>query len=263
MGARAEARLLLEAATGASRSALLAGAAEPVPDEGRARYRGLLARRAAREPMAYILGRQEFWSREFAVGPGVLVPRADTETVIEAAVAAFPDPARPLRLLDVGVGSGCLVLTLLARYPHAVAVATDLAAAALSCASNNAEALQVSDRVLLVRTDLVRGVRGPFDLVVSNPPYIPAAELARLEPEVGQWEPRGALDGGPDGLEVYRRLLPEIPGLLREGGMALIEIGRDQDRAIADIALAAGLASTPHRDLAGIVRCLELGRQER
>ena len=262
-GARAEARLLLEAATGTSRTALLVGAADTVSDECRARYCRLLARRVAREPMAYVLGRKEFRSRDFAVGTGVLVPRADTETLIEAAEKAFPDPARPLRLLDVGVGSGCLVLTLLARYPHALAVATDLSAAALGCARRNAAAMQAADRLLLVRTDVVRGVGGPFDLVVSNPPYIPTAEIERLEPEVRQWEPRGALDGGHDGLAVFRTLLPQLPGLLASGGMAIVEIGKGQDPAIAVIARAVGLAAMPHRDLAGIVRCLELAPRER
>ena len=122
--------------------------------------------------MAYILGRQEFWSREFAVGPGVLVPRADTETLIEAAVAAFPDPARPLRLLDVGVGSGCLVLTLLARFAHARGVATDLSAAALAAPPQRLQP-RADGPAALVRTIWARGVAAPFDLVVSNPPYIP------------------------------------------------------------------------------------------
>ena len=257
-GARAEARLLLEAATGMNRTALLTGTVHYVREMERVRYQELLARRAAREPMAYVLGRQEFWSRLFAVGPGVLVPRADTETLIEAAISAFPDPVRPLRLLDVGVGSGCLAITLLAQYPNARAVATDLSTAALACARSNAVALTVADRLLLVRADLVSGVGGPFDLVIANPPYIPTAEIKSLQLEVRQWEPRGALDGGPDGLAAYRRLLPRLGGLLAPGGISIVELGEGQDAAVAALAEDVGLAATPHRDLAGIVRCLEL-----
>jgi release factor glutamine methyltransferase len=152
---------------------------------------------------------------------------------------------------------------LLAHYPLALAVATDLSAAALGYARRNAAAMQAADRILLVRTDLMRGVGGPFDLIVSNPPYIPTAEIERLEPEVRQWEPRGALDGGHDGLAVYLTLLPQLPALLASGGTAIVEIGQGQDPAVAAIARAVGLTPMPHRDLCGIVRCLELAPRDR
>lgn len=259
---RFEARLLLEHATGLARERLIAEPAARVPDAKMAAYRGLVARRAAREPMAYILGRAEFWSLAYAVAPGVLVPRPETETLIEAALRAFPDRARPLRVLDIGVGSGCLLLTLLHLFPSARGVGTDTSAAALACARLNAERLGVAARALLVATPWAAGVAGPFDLVVANPPYIPTAEIAGLAPEVARFEPRAALDGGPDGLAAYHAILPDLPRLLAPGGAALLEIGRGQHEALIPLAEAQGFAVATHADLAGIVRCLEFRRPQ-
>ena len=223
-------------------------------------FRELVTRRVAREPMAYVLGRAEFWSLEFVVGPGVLVPRPDSETLIEAAVAAFPDTGRQLRVLDIGVGSGCLLLTLLHLFPAAYGVGTDLSEAALACTRLNAERLGVADRLRLERTSWAEGVAGPFDLVVSNPPYIRTAEIAGLQPEVARFEPWAALDGGPDGLAAYRAILAELPRLLADDGRALLEIGHDQQPAVEALAAAAGFAVTTHLDLAAVPRCLELDR---
>ncbi|MEK0082011.1 peptide chain release factor N(5)-glutamine methyltransferase [Benzoatithermus flavus] len=257
---RFEARLLLEAATGRSRARLVTEPAEPVPVHETQAFRALLARRATREPMAYILGRAEFWSLPFAVGPGVLVPRADTETLIEAALAAFPDRGRPLRLLDIGVGSGCLLLTLLHLFPNARGLGTDTSETALACTRRNAERLGVDSRLELVETAWAEGVSGPFDLVVSNPPYIPTAEIAGLEPEVSLFEPRAALNGGADGLDAYRAILPDLPRLLAPEGTALLEIGKDQEKVLIPMAEALGFAVTTRCDLADIVRCLRLLR---
>lgn len=257
---RFEARLLLEAATSRSRARLVAEPGEPVPVQEAQAFRALLGRRAAREPMAYVLGRAEFWSLPFAVGPGVLVPRADTETLIEAALAAFPERGRPLRLLDIGVGSGCLVLTLLHLFPNARAIGTDTSGAALACARLNAERLGVEPRLDLVETPWAEGIAGPFDLVVSNPPYIPSTEIAGLAPEVSLYEPRPALDGGPDGLDAYRAILADLPRLLAADGVALLEIGKGQDEALVPMAEARGFVVTRRRDLAGTVRCLGLAR---
>lgn len=255
---RSEARLLLESATGLTRAAQVAAPDAAVAATAARAYRALVARRAEREPMGYVRGRAEFWSLEFLVEPGVLVPRADTETLIEAATALFPDRARPLRLLDVGVGSGCLLLTLLHLYPAARGVGTDASPAALALSARNAARLGVAERLALAPTNWAEDVPGPFDLVVSNPPYIPTAEIDHLQPEVSRHEPRAALDGGPDGLDAYRAILPDLPRLLAPGGAALLEIGRGQERALAPLASRAGFAVATRRDLAGVNRCLEL-----
>ncbi len=257
---RAEARLLLETAAGLSRTAQATTPAAPVAAPRARDYRALLARRAAREPMAYLRGRAEFWSLGFLVEPGVLVPRADTETLIEAATRAFPDRTRPLRVLDLGVGSGCLLLTLLHLYPAASGTGTDTSGVALALARRNAARLGVAERLHLVAANWAEGVPGSFDLVVSNPPYIATAEIGRLQPEVSRFEPRAALDGGPDGLDAYRAILPDLPRLLGRaaGGVALLEIGQGQEAALRPLAAAEGLAAALHRDLAGINRCLEL-----
>jgi release factor glutamine methyltransferase len=257
---RAEARLLLEATTGRSRAHLMAAPAEPVPATEAQDFRTLIGRRAAREPMAYILGRAEFWSLTFTVGSGILVPRPDTETLVEAALRAFPDRTRPLRLLDIGVGSGCLLLTLLHLFPNARGIGTDVSETALACTRRNAEQLGVGQRLELRETAWAQGVDGPFDLVVSNPPYIPADEIAGLHPEVARFEPRGALDGGVDGLDAYRAILADLPRLLAPEGTALLEIGKGQDGPLAPMIRAAGFTLTTHADLASIIRCLELRR---
>lgn len=257
---RFEARLLLEAATGRPRASLLAMGAQPLPAGQAGEFRALVARRREREPMAYILGRAEFWSLSFVVGPGVLVPRGDSETLIEAAQAAFPDPTQPLRLLDIGVGSGCLLMTLLHLYPSAHGVGTDLGAAALDCARLNAQRLGVEHRVQLVQTPWADGIDGPFDLVVSNPPYIASDEIDGLQPEVARFEPRLALDGGPDGLDGYRAILAELPCLLANGGTALLELGQGQLAAVVALAATAGFAAAARHDLAGVPRCLRLTR---
>jgi release factor glutamine methyltransferase len=255
---RFEARLLLEAATGRPRARLVSEPGEIVPVQEAQAFRALLGRRAAREPMAYVLGRAEFWSLSFVVGPGILVPRADTETLIEAALAAFSDRGRPLRLLDIGVGSGCLALTLLHLFPNARGLGTDTSVTALACTRRNAERLGVEPRLELARTPWATGVSGPFDLVVSNPPYIPSAEILGLEPEVSLYEPSTALDGGPDGLDAYRAILSDLPRLLAPDGLALLEIGKGQEKVLVPMAERLDFSVTTRADLAGIVRCLVL-----
>lgn len=256
--AGAEARLLLEAATGLARTVLATEPAMPVDAPAADAYRAFLRRRAAREPMAYLLERVEFWSLDLAIEPGVLVPRADTETLIEAARRAFPDRNVPLRVLDIGVGSGCLLLTLLHLYPQARGVGTDTSPTALALTRRNAERLGVAGRMELATTRWAEGVAGAFDLVVANPPYIPTGEIDGLEPEVSRFEPRTALDGGPDGLDAYRAILPELRRLLVADGVALVEIGRGQEAELVPMAVGLGFSVLLHRDLAGIVRCLEL-----
>lgn len=260
---RFEARLLLEAASGRSRGEIVAHGSALLSQPEVDRLGLMVARRRQREPMAYILGRVEFWSLDFAVQPGVLVPRADSETMIEAVVTAFPDVKQPLRLLDMGVGSGCLIVTLLHLFPTAHGVGTDLDETALGCTRHNAERQGVAARLRLRRASWAAGEAGPFDLVVSNPPYIRSSTIAELQPEVAQFEPRAALDGGPDGLDAYRAILADLPRLLAGDGRAFLEIGHDQQEAVTALAVAAGFAVIVHRDLAGLARCLELGRARR
>ena len=254
---RAEARLLLEAATGMARSRLLAHPEQPVAASDAARFQGWIARRGAREPAAYILGRSEFWSLSFRVGPGVLVPRADSETMIEAVTRAFPDRTASLRVLDLGVGSGCLLLSVLHHFVNARGLGVDASERALAYARANAEALGLDARAELCLADFREGVAGTYDIVLSNPPYIPSAEIATLDPEVAGHEPREALDGGPDGLDAYRTILSALPDLLAPEGAVFLEVGAGQAAEVAVLA-AAAWDFRLHHDLAGIARCLEL-----
>lgn len=261
---RFEARLLLARASGLSVEQLVARGAEAAPAPVVSSLRDLTARRVRREPMAHILGEREFWGLPFKVSPAVLVPRPDSETVIEAALSLMPVRTRPWRLLDLGVGSGCLLLTLLREYPAATGVGLDMSGAALAVARDNAETLGVADRVQLVLGDWrcpgwERELGGPFDLVVSNPPYIEASTIDGLMPEVARYEPREALDGGPDGLVAYRKIAAAAPALIASGGRLLVEAGEGQAIEISKIFKEAGLAvGVPWKDLAGIDRVVPI-----
>jgi len=208
--------------------------------------------------MAYILGEREFWSLPLFVGPGVLVPRPETETLVEAALEAFPDRRVPLGILDLGTGSGCLLLALLREYPNASGVGVDRSAEALAHATLNARRHGLADRAHLVHGDWGRGLAGPFELIVANPPYVASGELTELAPEVARYEPRAALDGGADGLDAYRAILPDLPRLLAPAGVACLEIGAGQATALAALAEVAGFRVAVRPDLAGIPRCLVL-----
>lgn len=259
--ARAEARLLLGRVTGRTRERLLAEPEAAVPEPEAARFAALLVEREARAPMAYLLGEREFWSLPLVVRPGVLIPRPETETLVEAALEAFPERAAALRLLDLGTGSGCLLVALLHEYPAAIGVGVDRSAEALAVAAANLDRHGLAGRALLLRGDWGRALEGRFDLIVANPPYVARGELAGLEPEVARHEPRLALDGGPDGLEAYRALLPDVARLLAPAGVACLEIGRGQEGPLAALAAEHGLATSHRADLAGIVRCLLLRRR--
>lgn len=258
--ARAEARLLLCRVTGWSRERLLTEPEAAVPEPEAARFRAVVAEREARVPMAYLSGEREFWSLSLLVCPGVLIPRPETETLVEAALEAFPERARPLRLLDLGTGSGCLLVALLHEYRAAIGVGVDRSPDALAVAAANLARHGLGARALLLRGDWGRALEGPFDLIVANPPYVARSELAGLEPEVARHEPQIALDGGPDGLEAYRALVPDVARLLAPAGVACLEIGRGQADPVAALAAEHGLAVNRLADLAGIVRCLVLRR---
>jgi release factor glutamine methyltransferase len=255
--ARSEAWLLLAAATGRSRAELIAGAAPPMSPVEEERLEALAARRLAREPMAYILGTREFWSLPLQVTPAVLVPRPESETVVEAALAEIADRAAPLRILDLGTGSGCLLLALLSELPQASGLGVDRSAAALAIAGTNAERLGLAERAAFREGDWGRGLEDRFDLIVSNPPYVARTDRESLAPEVRAFEPEGALFAGPDGLSAYHALAPDCARLLADDGVVLLEIGQGQGVSVAGIMRQHGLALVASRpDLAGIERCL-------
>lgn len=257
---RFEARLLLSHATGLTIEQLISRGPDAAPVAAAATLRELTARRVRREPMAYILGEREFWGLPFKVSPAVLIPRPDSETVIETVLDLLPDRSRKLRILDLGLGSGCLLLTLLREYPQASGVGIDASEAALAIAQANAEALGVAQRARLStgdwrQTGWTDQLEGPFDLLVSNPPYIESAAVEGLMPEVATHEPRLALDGGADGLAAYRIIAAAAPVLVVPGGWAIVELGEGQAPEVASLFASAGLAPRPPRkDLGGIER---------
>lgn len=254
---RRDARLLLADALGVGQGALLTADDRPIDARAAARFAAHVARRAAREPVSRILGVREFWSLPFRLTPATLDPRPDSETLIEAALAAVPDRAAPLRLLDLGTGSGCLLLALLSELPQATGLGVDNDSAALAVAAENARALGFAARAEFRRGDWGHGLAERFDLVVANPPYIAEGDIAGLAPEVALHEPRGALAGGVDGLDAYRLLAPQLAGLLRDGGSAVLEFGRGQSHDVEGLLTAESLEIRGFRgDLGGTVRCV-------
>ena len=254
-----DARLLLAHAMGLDQASLLLNRDAAAPIDA---YQALLDRRAGREPVALILGRQEFWSLDFAVSPSTLIPRPDSETLIEAAIAARPDRGAVRRVLDLGTGTGCLLLAALSEFPGAWGIGIDVSPCAAALAGSNARALGMAQRAAMVCGNWAAALAGRFDLVLSNPPYIPAADIAGLMPEVARFEPARALDGGADGLEAYRALLDVLPRLLAPRGLAVLELGIGQADAVGGLARAAGLVTAVRRDLGGVERALliETGR---
>lgn len=243
------------------RDLLLHGDAPLTTDEAAA-LDGALERRIAGEPVARILGVWEFWGLPFRLAPETLVPRPDTETLVEVALAAAPDRTAPLRCLDLGTGSGCILVALLSERPGAFGVGLDRAPAALRIARYNAAANGVGGRAAFVAGDWCDPLGGPFDLIVSNPPYIVRDVIPTLQPEVSAHDPVSALDGGPDGLDAYRRILAGVRAgaLLAPGGTLAVEIGYDQGPAVRSLALAAGFLDRGlARDLAGHDRVLRVG----
>ena len=252
--ARLDAELLMAQALGTSRSDMLLRHMQDARPPG---FAALVERRAAHEPVAYILGRKEFFGRDFLVAPGVLIPRMDSETTVAAALDALPAPRR---VLDCGVGSGALLLTVLCERRAAEGVGIERSTQALMIASANAGQLGLANRAQLLRRDWSEAGwaadLGRFDLILANPPYV--EDDAPIAPDVRRWEPEGALFAGPEGLDDYRVLIPQLPGLLAEGGAAVLEIGATQADHVGEIAAACGFASDMRRDLAGRPRALVL-----
>jgi release factor glutamine methyltransferase len=258
---RREARLLVEHACRLSRSRQLAEPQQKVPAAAADRLMRVAERRAGGEPFARIAGVCEFWSLEFAVGPATLVPRPDSETVVSAALEQVADRHAPLRLLDLGTGTGCLLLALLNELPRARGTGIDIAAAAVEVARGNAERLGLARRAGFAAGDWVECDLPVADLLVANPPYIPRHEIPALAPEVAQHDPRVALDGGREGLEAYRSIAAHLHRWLRPDGAAVLEIGRGQQAGVSAIFAEAGWAITAmRRDLGGIPRALVLRR---
>lgn len=256
--ARHEARLLLAHATGLSQATIIGYPEKRV--DGYETYAHLVERRAAREPMSHLIGRREFWSLEFEVTPDTLDPRPDSETVIEAALAFLPNLKAEVRVLDLGTGTGCLIAALLSMLPAARGVGMERNPATAAVARRNLTALGFSDRANIVVGDWANGLSGTFDLIVSNPPYIPTVEIETLQPEVALFEPVMALDGGPDGLNAYRCIVSMLPGLLAKRGIAVLEFGDGQCDALSQIVLDQGmLVYDVRNDLSGTARCLVCG----
>jgi release factor glutamine methyltransferase len=218
----------------------------------------LAGRRLAHEPVARIVGHKEFWGLRLAVTPAVLVPRPDTETVVECALAqARAQGARPRRILDLGTGSGALLLALMSEWPDAYGIATDTSAAALRVARANAEALGLAARAAFIACDFGAALAGGFDIVVSNPPYVASRDIASLAPDVRDHDPHGALDGGPDGLAAYRAIAADARRLLAPAGLLVLELGAGQAAEVAALLRQAGLdVMEPIADLAGIPRAI-------
>ena len=250
-----DARLLIEAATGMTHAAMIAAPQRPLGSSA-ARLAEMAARRLVGEPISRILGRREFWSMNFTVTPDTLDPRPDTETLIEAAVDLFKARRQePLRIVDFGTGTGAILAALLKEFPNARGVGVDLSAAAAQVARANLARLGFDARAQVVVSDWDAALEGEFDLIASNPPYIPAADIAGLAQEVREHDPRLALEGGVDGLDAYRRLAMVAARRLAPGGLALFEVGVGQAEAVAALCRSAGLEPAPARmDLAGIAR---------
>ena len=247
---RLDAELLMAHALGSSRERLLlSGLDDAVPEA----FATLLARRLAHEPIAYITGRRAFWTIELDVAPGVLIPRPDSETLMEAALAHFGEGG-PRNILDLGTGPGTLLLAALDQWPGASGVAVDASEMALSIAHANAHRLGLSTRAQFRLGDWGEGIEESFDLILCNPPYVQAGAV--LAPGVANWEPHGALFAGSDGLADYRRLAPQVARLLAPAGIACFEIGQGQAEAVTQLFEHEGFKVSSRRDLSGTARCL-------
>jgi release factor glutamine methyltransferase len=231
----------------------------PLGPNAAARLQEFARRRLAREPVGRILGRREFWGLPFDLSPATLEPRPDSETVVETALALVADRQAPLRILDLGTGTGCLLVALLHELPRATGLGLDLSLEALRTACHNAIRNGVGPRAAFAASDWTAAVRGPFDLVVSNPPYVASAEVARLPPEVGRYDPAAALDGGADGLAAYAAIFAQAAKLLTPSGALVVEIGSTQEAGVRRLAAAASLRITEVKfDLGGHARAVVL-----
>ncbi|MGF1631655.1 MAG: peptide chain release factor N(5)-glutamine methyltransferase [Kiloniellaceae bacterium] len=257
---RRDARLLVCRLLGGGPELLLAHPEQPLSAAEAARIEAAVVRRVLREPVSRILGQREFWSLSFTLNGDTLDPRPDSETLVEAVLTALPDRSLPLRILDLGTGTGCLLLALLSELPRATGCGIDISAAAVALAGENAARLELGGRARFLRHSWDDGLDlagETWDVIVANPPYVASGEIAGLAPEVAGYDPPAALDGGADGLDAYRTLIPAAVGILRPGGLIALEVGRGQAGPVEALLAAAGVAPLRRAaDLAGIERCL-------
>jgi release factor glutamine methyltransferase len=254
-----DSRILIGHALGLDHAALAAAATRRLGADEESAIAALASRRLTGEPVARILGYKEFWSLPLRIDAATLVPRPETETVVEVALAAVDSGgprSRELRIADLGTGSGALILALLSELPNTFGIGTDTSAKALVVARDNARRLALS-RARFIACNMAAALRGPFDAIVSNPPYIASGDIAALAPDVRDFDPHLALDGGTDGLSFYRAIAAAVPTLLMPGGVLVVELGIGQAEPVAHLFAAAGLApSPPHPDLNGTPRAL-------
>lgn len=230
-----DARLLLQHVLKITYEDLLTQATRELTDKEVSEYSKLMSRRLKREPVSKILGEKEFWSRDFKVTKDTLDPRPDSETIIQEVLKNFKDKDRELKILDLGTGSGCLLITLLKEYKNATGVGVDISVKALKVSAENAETHKVDERAEFLKSDWLKNVNGRFDIVISNPPYIKREAIDYLPAEVRLYDPKVALDGGKDGLDVYRKLIPQIGNHLNMHGKCFLEIGKWQESLVEDV----------------------------
>lgn len=254
---RREARLILALAMGADQAVVFGYPERVLDGTTRARVEQLVERRLKHEPLSRLRGMREFWSLEFVLSPETLDPRPDSETLIEAALAHLPNRDAPLRVLDLGTGTGCLLLALLSELPNATGLGVDVLPGAVEIARRNATSLGLSSRAQFELRDWRGEITGKADVILANPPYIKSDDIQSLAPEVAAFEPLVALDGGMDGLDAYRALAPIFPTVLTQGGLACIELGLGQAESVARLLVESGLTINEIRkDLSGVERCL-------
>jgi release factor glutamine methyltransferase len=255
-GAELDARLLAQFVLGWSVERFIVCGNEPEPPDFARKYEPLVERRLGREPLAYIVGQQEFWGLSFEVSPAVLIPRHETELIVEVALELFPDPGRSLNAADLGTGSGCVAVALASERPAARITATDISSDALEVARRNAARHGVAGRIQFRCADLLDGLDGPFDMIACNPPYVAERDRRGLQPEVRDHEPDVALFGGTDGFHLVERLVHGASMYLRAGGYLLFEFGLGQDERIESLIAGAGNLRLREfrRDLQGIAR---------
>ncbi|MBL4666901.1 MAG: peptide chain release factor N(5)-glutamine methyltransferase [Sneathiella sp.] len=256
-GARRDASVLLVSILGGDREILFRAPEQVLTSVEIDLFRKHIDRRSRREPVSHILGKREFWSREFFVNSDVLDPRPDSETLIEAVLNHAKLPKKTESLLDLGTGSGCLLLTLLAELDTVKGTGVDLSSKALRMAKRNAKALALEDRAQFIQSSWFENVTGSFDVIISNPPYIETDDIDKLQTEVKEFEPHLALDGGVDGLDCYRLIISRVTEFLNAGGFLIFEVGIGQDEAVADMLRRAGFGEiNVHNDLASVGRCV-------
>lgn len=255
-----DAELLLAHAIGKTREFVIGRPEYELSQEQQQNYLSMVERRKMQEPVAKIIGVKEFWGREFKVSCHTLDPRPDSETVVESVFELFPDKSQALRVVDFGTGSGCLLLTILAEYPNSLGLGVDIDNNTLDVARDNAFKLGLAKRSNFILNEWGEGVRDKFDLIISNPPYIKSSDIHDLAPEVSEYEPYVALDGGTDGLESYRLLLPQVRNLLSKNGKVVFEFGKGQEVEVKQIFESSGMRFIAFRnDLSGGARCILAG----